>query len=45
MSDIVEFRSTAGEHYENDRRQALMFIGLLAFAAILSVVLILWAVM
>lgn len=32
-------------HYDNDRRQATLFLTLLAFAAILSVVMILWAVM
>jgi hypothetical protein len=31
--------------YANDRRQATLFLTLLAVAAILSVVMILWAVM
>ncbi len=43
--DIVEYRSAAGVHYENDHRQMLLTFALLSLAAFASVVLILWAVM
>jgi hypothetical protein len=45
MSDHGDYYAHSPEHYANDRRQAAMFLTLLAVAAILSVVMILWAVM
>jgi hypothetical protein len=45
MSDHGDYYAHPHEHYANDRRQAAMFLTLLAVAAILSVVMILWAVM
>jgi hypothetical protein len=39
--DVVEYRTQAGEHYENDHRQAMLMLVLLAVAAIGSVLLIL----
>jgi hypothetical protein len=46
MSDNADyFAHEIPTRYENDRRQAMLFLVALAFAAILSVVMIIWAVL
>jgi len=45
MSDNGDYFAHPPTHYENDNKQAMLFLAMLAFAAILSVVMIVWAVM